>query len=178
MFKVRLAAAALGALGFTIVGGLASANADVPVQPIGPNQFFSAEVNFSSGSPEPAVIQVDCPGPIAFLGQTGHPLPGQSVEVTPSPTLAGANVGFTGPEATEIGAFFGVVPPTPTPVSAPVYVPITDYDVAVPIPTSLTLPCFGSSQVTFVPLPNLPGVRDATVPVEYFGTCPSLVCPV
>jgi hypothetical protein len=60
-----------------------------------------------------------------------------------------------------------------------VYRPITDYDVAVPIPTDLTLPCYGSSQATFVPLPQYPGVsRDAIVPVEHFATCPSRICPV
>jgi hypothetical protein len=181
MFKLgrglsTAAVSALGAIG--IVAGTASAGAQVPVQPIGPNQFFSAEVNHSSGYPQPVPVRVDCPGPIVFIGETGHPLPGQTVEVTPVPTTAGVNVGFTGAYATEIGAFFGALPPTLS-AGVPVYVPITYYDVAVPIPTYLTLPCYGSSQVTFVPLPQDPGIsRDAIVPVEYIPTCPSEICPV
>jgi hypothetical protein len=58
-------------------------------------------------------------------------------------------------------------------------VPITAYNQAVPIPTRLILPCYGSSQVSFVPLPQDPGIsRAATVPVEFVATCPTLVCPV
>jgi hypothetical protein len=173
---VLAAAGALSVVG--MVGGATSAGAQIPAQPIGPNQFFGAEVNYSSGYPQPVPVKVDCPGPVVFLGETGHPLPGQTVEVIPAPTTAGVNVGFTGAYATEIGAFFGALPPTAS-SGAPVFVPITDYDVPVPIPTDLTLPCYGSSQVTFVPLPQDPGVsRDAVVPVEYVATCPSTVCPV
>jgi hypothetical protein len=181
MFKLGrgLALAAAGALGVVgVIGATATAGAQVPVQPIGPNQLFSAEVNYSSGYPQPVQVKVDCPGPIIFVGETGHPLPGQTVEVTPAPTTAGVNVGFTGAYATEIGAFFGPLPPTES-SAIPAYVPISDYDVPVRIPTGLILPCYGSSQVTFVPLPQDPGVsRDASVPVEYIPTCGGPVCPV
>jgi hypothetical protein len=62
----------------------------------------------------------------------------QTVEVTPAPTTAGVSVGFTGAYVSEIGAFFGGLPPTSSAV--PICAPITYYDVAVAITTDLTLP--------------------------------------
>jgi hypothetical protein len=148
------------------VGSFALSSAQSPgPEPIGPNDFFGARVNGSTGYPDSATIFMACFGPIR-PGQTGHPLPHQNVSVFE----AGGNVGhfgFTGPRATSIGAFFG--PPPPGATSAG-YVPISHYDTRVAIPTSLTLPCAGSGTVTFVPLPMSPPTsRSLGVPVRFVG---------
>jgi hypothetical protein len=160
----------VGALGLGTIAALSLGVADVagaqPVVHVGPNQYFTASVNGSNGYPQPVVIRMACFGPIS-LGQTGHPMAGQTVEVS----LAGPNTthtGFTGPSATSIGAFFG--PPPPLVSAGGGDVNFTDYGVAKPIPTSLNLPCGGRGQVTFVPLPMSPPTsRPAVVPVYYVG---------
>ncbi|MGO8873986.1 MAG: hypothetical protein ACLQPH_21780 [Acidimicrobiales bacterium] len=130
---------------------------------VGPDQAFVGSVDGSLGSPEPAVIKVVCPGP-ATLGQTGHPLSGQTVEVN----LASSVVpppGFTGTRATSIAAFFGPPPPTAT---GPGQVTFKRYGVPEAIPTTLELPCSGSGVVTFIPFPESPPTsRSEGVPVEF-----------
>jgi hypothetical protein len=85
------------------------------------------------------------------------------------------SVGFTGRYAHQIGAFFGPPPPTG---AVPGFVSIVRYNVAVPIPKTLTLPCVGTGDVSFVPLPMDPGIsHDAVVPIEYIPACPTPVCP-
>jgi hypothetical protein len=134
--------------------------------PIKPHQHFTATVNGSSGQPNPVTIGMACFGPIQ-PGQTGHPFAGQTVGVSRAPA-SNPNAGYTGDRGTSIGAFFGAPPPsTPTPTSSS-YVRFTRYGTK-PIPTSLELPCAGSGQVTFVPLPLIPGSRDVVVPVRFVG---------
>ena len=83
---------------------------------IGPHQYFGGLVNGSVGVGSPAIIKVVCPGPES---QSGHPLKGQTVEVT-EPKAILSTSGYTGNDATSIGAFFGAPPPAtngPGPVS-------------------------------------------------------------
>ena len=128
-----------------------------------PHQHFIGLVNGSTGRPNPAVIQMACFGPIT-PGQTGHPFAGQTVavhRVPPSP-----QAGLTGPNATSIGVFFGTLPPSSGGSSS--LIDFTKYRTK-PIPTSETLPCAGSSNVNFVPIPVEPGSRYFAVPVTYVG---------
>jgi hypothetical protein len=86
------------------------------------------------------------------------------VEVTESKAILSIS-GYTGSEATSIGAFFGAPPPVE---NGPGQVTFTKYGVTKSIPTTLNLPCGGTGQVTFVPFPQSPpSSRAATVAVEY-----------
>ena len=126
-----------------------------------PHQLFMGLVNGRPGIVQPVVIKVVCPGP-AQPGQTGHPVGGQSVAVVPSATVDGHD-GYTGHDHM-IGAFFGALPPS---TSAPGFVPLRRYGVKHRIPISILLPCSGSGNVTFLPLPLDPSSRDSSVPVVY-----------
>ena len=81
---------------------------------------------------------------------------------------AGSHAGYTGAVATSIRVFFGPPPPAGTPGTG--LLTFSRYGVAKAIPASLLLPCGGSGQVTFVPLPMSPPTsRPAVVPVTYVG---------
>ena len=155
---------AFTATAVVVVGGvLGTRTAVASGQPIKPHQYFIGLVNGSTGRPNPAVIQMACFGAI-MPGETGHPMPGQTIavrRVPPSP-----KVGLTGANTNSIGAFFGVLPPSPV-ASSSSWVDFTTYGVQ-PLPTSLTLPCGGSSNVNFVPIPLEPS-RLYAVPVTYAG---------
>ena len=129
---------------------------------IGPNQVFVGRVNGSTGQQQPAVIKVACPGPAQ--GQTTHPLPHQTLEVSP-PASTAATVGHTGPDATHIDAFLGI-PPSGTVTGD--LATFTHYGHAKRLPTSITVPCSGSGYITFIPFPRVPGETVAfVVPVTY-----------
>jgi len=130
---------------------------------IGPNQAFTALVNAKPGSSAPVVIKMGCFGPLQ-PGQTGHPMKGQTLTVSPAATVAGPG-GNTGPQGDQIGAFFGAPPPGATGSSGPVF--FTHYRTK-PLPTSTVLPCAGHGNVLFVPLP-VTGGRDVVVHVVYVG---------
>jgi hypothetical protein len=128
---------------------------------VGPHQYFDGLVNGSIGVGSPAVIKVVCPGP---ENQTGHPVAGQTVQVT-EPKAILPTSGYTGNDATSIGVFFGAPPPD---ANGPGQVTFTKYGVLKSIPKNLNLPCGGTGQVTFVPFPQSPPIsRTATVAVEY-----------
>ena len=127
--------------------------------PIGPNQYFSGLVNDHAGQ---ASILMGCFGPIR-PGQTGHPLAGQTVKVLPAPAPTTSDLGFTGSAADTIAVYF----PSPTIANNPVI--LRDYAVSAPIPTSLTLPCYGSGTVAFVPEPTSPTAHTTTVTVTFVG---------
>ena len=130
---------------------------------IGPHQHFVGLVDGSIGVGSPAIIKVVCPGPES---QTGHPLRGQTVEVT-EPKAILSTSGYTGNDAISIGAFFWAPPPA---ANGPGQVNFAKYDVTKSIPTTLNLPCGGTGQVTFVPFPQSPPISQAaTVAVEYIN---------
>ena len=165
---VALGAAALGAAVLSALGPEAGAGAPRQAR-IGHNQQFAASVNGSTGVAAPAVIRMGCFGPLV-PGRSGHPMAGQYVEVY-RPEVIVADLGFTGPTATTIQAFFGAPPPAPVVLSGGNDVVFSHYGVRRPVPTSLTLPCAGSGNVYFVPLPSTPlgTARDAVVRVTYVG---------
>jgi hypothetical protein len=127
--------------------------------PIGPNQYFYGEVNDQAGH---ATIKMGCFGPI-HPGQTGHPLAGQTVKVLPVPPPTTSDLGFTGSAAHAIDVRF----PTPTVTNTPVV--LHDYAVSAAIPVTLTLPCYGTGNVAFVPAPTSLTARTATVTVSFVG---------
>lgn len=132
---------------------------------IGPHQVFGGTVNGSTGVGGAVVIQMACFGPLR-PGETGHPLKGQTVSVFPGEDPA-PFLGNTGTSGRQIDAFFGPPPPAASASGGPVV--FHRYQTK-PIPTSEVLPCAGSGQVTFVPLPQSPASsKDAVVPVTYAG---------
>jgi hypothetical protein len=132
---------------------------------IRPNEVFGALVNGQNGKASPVAIQMACFGPLR-PGETGHPMAGQTVTVFRPEDLPGT-FGNTGPNGTEIGAFFGAPPPAPAATSGPVWF---HYYVTKKIPTSEILPCSGTGNVIFVPFPMSPGKSiDVVVPVAYLG---------
>ena len=112
------------------------ASADAIVA-IGPDQFFTAEVNGPATTAAPSAIKVVCPGP-ATPGQMGHPIAGQTVEVllVLPPAVSPNSLGYTGSAAHQIDVFFS---PASSGVAAPVT--LTAYGVVAKIPTTLLLPC-------------------------------------
>ncbi|WP_042364123.1 hypothetical protein [Streptacidiphilus neutrinimicus] len=158
---LRAAATAAAALGLaavlaTAVAPAAHAAGVVDPAPIGPNQFFTGLVD---GASTDAAIQMACFGPVT-AGETGHPLPGQTVEVLPAPASGTVDVGYTGSAATDVVVNFGPVSTTPP-------VTLGFYAVKVAIPTSLVLPCAGTGTVAFVPEPGSATARSATLTVRY-----------
>jgi len=148
-----------------------TAGAAIPPQgKVGPHQYFEGLVNGQPGSGSPVPIKVACFGPV-MPGEKGHPLAGQTVEVTRPLVIVLGHSGYTGKNATSIVAFFGPPPPTPSPVPPRAStVTFTRYDVKKPIPTSVLLPCSGTGLVYFIPFPQSPpSSRDATVSVSYVG---------
>ncbi|WP_042416553.1 hypothetical protein [Streptacidiphilus anmyonensis] len=160
---LRAAATAAATLGLatalgTAVAPAAHAAGVVDPAPIGPDQFFTGLVN---GATADAAIQMACYGPVT-TGETGHPLPGQTVEVLPSPASGTVDVGYTGSAATDVVVNFGPVSTTPP-------VTLGFYAVKAAIPTSLVLPCSGTGTVAFVPEPGSATARPATLTVRYVG---------
>jgi hypothetical protein len=127
--------------------------------PIGPNQLFQGLVN---GQTANATIQMACFGPV-HPGQTGHPLPGQTVKALPLPSSSTVDSGYTGSAANSIDVFFG---PSSS-VASPVV--LRYWAVSAAIPTTLVLPCFDTGTVTFVPTPTSATARNATVQVTFVG---------
>lgn len=141
----------------------ASADAGTPPSPVTPNTYFSGVVNpgraFPGGVP---AIYVLCPGPIT-AGETGHPASGQYVEAQRLLPPGASTVGFTGTAATQIDVVFSGA----TYVAANPPVVIDDFDLLVPVPTTLNLPCGGSGTASFVPMPTSPTANSATVQIDY-----------
>jgi hypothetical protein len=132
---------------------------------VGPDQYFVGLVNGLTGQVQPVVIQMACVGPIV-PGETGHPVRGQTVSAFPSEDNA-PFLGFTGADADQIGVFFNAPPPAGGPVAG--RITFTHYGTK-KLPARLELPCAGSGNVFFVPLPMDPGVsKAAVVPVTFVG---------
>ena len=138
---------------------------------IGPDQRFRALVNGHLGYSAPVAIRMACSGTVQ-PGQTGHPMAGQTVKVVLRAATAPRD-GFTGANATSIEAFFGPPPPAAATSAGPVS--FGRVGVAKRIPTALVLPCSGTGQVTFVPLPMSPPTsRPAVVPISYLAQVTSV----
>jgi hypothetical protein len=155
---VRIAVPAAFAVTATVAAA-GSAAAQDPL-PIGPNQYFNAQVN---GKTANAAITVVCPGPVTSTS-TGHPIAGQSVEVFLVLPPVTPGLGYTGSAAHDIDAYFG---PLSSAANPPVV--LTGYFVKFAIPTTLNLPCGGTGAVSFVPTPPSPTARNYVVSVTYLN---------
>jgi hypothetical protein len=130
----------------------AMASAIIDPDPVGPNQFFAALVNGQSAT---AQIAVGCDG------STGHPLPGQTVEVLPVSGVPSPTDGFTGTAAKAVDVGLDS--------AATVPLQLRFYHMVVEIPTSTVVPCGGQGTVAFVPDPTSPAARPGTVKVTFVG---------
>ena len=124
---------------------------------VGPNQYFEGLVN---GQARQATVHIVCLGPPQPY-QLGRPAPGQVVAVRRASPSGPTATGFTGGAAREIVAFF-----SPSASNAP-EVRLTQYDVAVPVPTSFLLPCTGTGRVIFWATPPSSTARTYTVAVTF-----------
>ncbi|MFC1408312.1 hypothetical protein ACEZCY_03330 [Streptacidiphilus sp. N1-12] len=171
MARTRLSRSATlaTALALALLSGATAATAAVaddpgPIQdpiPVGPNLFFHGLVN---GAAANAVIKVGCFGPI-LPGQTGHPLAGQYVEAVtdlPSSTTVG---GYTGSAAHSL--VVGIQGASSS--AGPAIGTLTSFFVRLPIPTSLNLPCGGTTKVGFTPVPTSDTARASVVTVSLVG---------
>jgi hypothetical protein len=155
-------AAVLGAVGPGAVAGAKPGSG-----PVGPNQPFVGVVNDQTTN---ASIKVLCPGP-PRVHQTGHPVAGQTIGIG-SPSAGPVAFGFTGSRADSIVA--ELVTPAATAVPPVTFTTYGDQ----PLPTTLVLPCTGSSTVLFSPRPTSPTARHTHVAVTFEATCGGVVCPV
>jgi hypothetical protein len=138
---------------------------------VGPHQYFYGEVfgpPSSTGASSQSVIDVACTG----ASDTGHPVPGQTVEVVqifPPPTTT---AGYTGDDAVEIDTSLIFAEGT---LSADIPIAtFTQYSVTAPIPTSITVPCTGSGVMSFTPYPDDSGTpSDVTVAFVTSGISPA-----
>ncbi|MCO5993185.1 hypothetical protein [Actinoallomurus rhizosphaericola] len=133
--------AALGILAGGITAAPSAAGADAIV-PIGPDQGFHGLVN---GAHDKAVIKMVCPGP-AYPDQTGHPVAGQTLAVAPG-AVSTKGGGYTGSLGTSVAVALSAVS-TGEPIV------FHAYNVPQDIPTSISLPCYGTGTIRFVPLPT------------------------
>jgi hypothetical protein len=108
-----------------------------------------------------AIIRVICPG----AARTGHPLARQTARVVLVRDPARPNDGFTGTAATSIGAW--LTWPTTTAPPPPAYIATFTSYRAMPIPTSITVPCGGSGEMLFLPAPGSRTVKAATVGLTF-----------
>jgi hypothetical protein len=141
----RIAIASASAL---IAGGALAVPAAAQASPVGPKQYFYGQVIPTTSATALNVIQVACVGPLP----TGHPLPGQSVEVHQVFPPVATTTGYTGNSAKQIDANLIYSRGTVTVVTF--VATLTSYDVRVPIPTSITVPCSGSGVMSFAGSPD------------------------
>ncbi|MFG1859522.1 hypothetical protein [Microbispora bryophytorum] len=159
----RTAAARLAPLAAAVLVAATALPASAEVvdpAPIGPHQYFYGFVNGQTGH---TIIKMACYGPV-FPGQTGHPFPGQTVEVRPvAISSSSASIGYTGSGGGPIAVDLG----DPSTVARALV--LRYYGVKAEIPVTATLPCYGSGKVTFTPVADSWTARQATVLVDYVG---------
>jgi hypothetical protein len=156
--RTLITAAAAFAVAAPLAAAAAASQAGGPTIKVGPKQHVRGFVNAKNSK---AVIRVVCAGPAS----TGHPLSRQRVRVARASDPIAPNDGFTGSAATSIGAWLTwpmkVAPPPP------VYIATFTSYAAMPIPTSITVPCAGSGEMLFLPAPGSRTVKAATVGVTF-----------
>ena len=131
------------ALSLAIAGTIAAASPAQAAQ-VGPGQYFTGQV---FGTTTQSVINVVCAG----VATTGHPAAGQTVEVAEILPPASSTAGYTGDQAVEIDTSL-IYANGPVLVKVPIAT-FTQYFVKLPIPTSITVPCGGTGQMSFSPYP-------------------------
>jgi hypothetical protein len=149
------------ALSLAVVPAAAAGTLQVhdPV-PITPNVYFQGVIN--NHPPGAATIAVVCPAG----STTGKPAKHQTIEVEsiPPPTSTSPDVGYTGSKGKRI---YGAFAPVSTTV---VIAKFTSFFVVKAFPTNITVPCSGSGQVDFVPLPSSKTAKTAVLSVTFVST--------
>jgi hypothetical protein len=133
------------AAGLALTAGSAAAGS-----PIGPNERFAGVVN---GQTQVADVVVICPG----IANTGHPRAGQPVEV-----VQGTGGGFTGRLANHIQAALALGAVVTT-------MNFTEYGAPQDIPTNILVPCSGTGQAAFTPLPTSSTAQSAFVTLRFIN---------
>jgi hypothetical protein len=141
----RIAIASASAL---IAGGAMTLPAAAQTGPVGPRQYFYGQVLGSTSSTTQDVIEVECAGAAA----TGHPFPGQFVEVQQVFPPLTTTLGYTGNFGTKINADLIWSQGSITVVT--LVATFISYGVTMPIPTSITVPCGGPGVMSFAPSPD------------------------
>jgi hypothetical protein len=154
---VPLAVASLAVLAAPAAS--AAARPAAPAISVGPDQYF---VGLVFGQTRQSVIDVACAGPAS----TGHPVPGQSVEVGLVLPPVSVTVGFTGSaHSIQANLIWPTAPPPGTVVTH--IATFTSYSVKAPIPTTITVPCGGSGVMSFMPVLGGPAAHPSTVKVTF-----------
>lgn len=148
MFSKTASRVAIASASALIVSGALAIPAAAQTGPVGPKQYFYGQVFGISSSTMQDVIEVVCAG----AANTGHPAPGQFVEVQQVFPPVATTVGYTGNFGAEIDANLIWSRGTITVVTA--IAKFVSYGVSMPIPTSITVPCGGSGVMSFAPSPN------------------------
>ncbi|GAA1531800.1 hypothetical protein GCM10009827_056890 [Dactylosporangium maewongense] len=158
--KLRSWCVSLAAAGALLAAPVpAFAGGVVDPAPIAPNNPFVGLVNDQTPN---ATIRMACFGPV-HIGQTGHPMDGQTVKVLPVTGPTTSQAGYTGSAANSVLVSFGPASSTTSPIV------LRTWAVSAKIPTTLVLPCYGTGTVTFAPYPTSATARSATVQVTFVG---------
>jgi hypothetical protein len=157
--KTRRRAAAVTALALAAaaIPAVAFAQVQDPI-PIGPSAYFIGLVN---GKSNDAVITVACATAPA-AGAIGHPVADQTLEVDTVLAIT-LSTGFTGSAAHSIDATLG---PAATSSANPPVV-FTSFFAPAAIPTTYAVPCSGTGEITFTPLPTSETAQSFTVSVTF-----------
>jgi hypothetical protein len=158
--------AALAAATATVCAAPAAAYALGPA--IGPNQYFTGSLIDASStgvSTTTNTLLVACAS--TGLGATGHPLPGQALEVNLIVPSTSATAGFTGTLANSIDAsvIWSLAEP-PITVDEPIGT-FTAYSTPLAVSTDLTVPCSGTGVLSFAPDPTSKSAVNATVNITF-----------
>ena len=151
-------------VGLLALSTLAVAGSAAAAGKVGPDQYFTGVINGHDGNTvNPIDITVTC----SVIGgtTTGHPAKGQTLAVHQMFPPNGSGLGYTGNDS-EIG-FFTALPPSGTTKASSKSVTFTKYDKTKKLPTSLVVPCSGTGNVYFVPLPVSPPSEAQSVPVQF-----------
>lgn len=140
-FRSRAAVMSVPAL---IAAGTLAAASPAQAVSVGPNQYFTGQVFGDTGQ---SVIDVVCTG----AAMTGHPAPGQTVDVLLLIPPLTTTAGYTGDQAVEIDA--ALIYPTGAVSAKTPVATFTQYSMKEPIPTSISVPCGGSGVMSFSPYP-------------------------
>ncbi|HTT85815.1 MAG TPA: hypothetical protein VMF60_00480 [Acidimicrobiales bacterium] len=154
-------------VGLLVLSTLAVAGSAAGAGKVGPKQYFTGVINGHDGNTvTPIQITVACSSP----ANTGHPVGGQTLAVHQEfPPQAAGGLGYTGNDS-KIGVFFNAPPPSGrSAAKAGKTVTFTRYDKTKALPTSITVPCSGTGNVYFVPIPVVPPSQSQSVPVEFVG---------
>jgi hypothetical protein len=135
--SMRAAGLVIAAIGLTVAATSTAQGAT----PIRAHQHFRGVVN---GKTADAFIRIACPGPAE---QTGAILSGQTLAVT----HVRAGGGFTGP----FSQVYAWIVPAAGSTARPVQVEFKNYNITMPMPAGITVPCDGSAQVEFSSCPYL-----------------------